>query len=438
MTRDPYNAETDELGLLGCCLIGSVDTAIDAVAQITPAMVHSDLVRESLLLVGSLASEGKQASLDLMAKAWAKAHGKLPVPHDLWAKACDICPSEHNLPYHAQGVIEAHQRRKLRDSGQKLIRDSGNPSISFDVAVADLEAGIAADDHAMPATNTAKTVVRAFIDDTQTRVQRKGELSGITTGFPSLDSMTDGIQLGEMFIIAARPSIGKTAIAVSIAQSACVNFQVPTLFITCEMSEKALMRRLISSVSSVALRDLKTGELSDEQMRKVSAASSKVSKSPLHFLDVSQGASVATICAAVRRAVRRYQIKLVILDYLQKVKASERHEKRTYEVGDVSSKLKACASSTGAAMVTLAQLNRESEKDKGRAPRLADLADSGQIERDADTVCLLDRNRAESVGEAKLIVAKQRDGECGIVPLFYCGTYCRFTQSESNHHDQNT
>lgn len=238
--------------------------------------------------------------------------------------------------------------------------------------------------------------------------------------------MTDGLQLGEMTLIAARPSIGKTAMATSIAAVACIERKVPTLLVTCEMSEKALMRRLVSTVASVPMQAIKTGQLNQNQMVKMTQAVSKISSSPLHFLDLSSNAKIGTITATVRRAARKHGVKLVILDYLQKVHASGKHEKRTYEVAEVSGALKACAVATQTAMLCLAQLNRESEKEKGRKPRLSDLADSGQIERDADTVCLLDRNRSEPKGQAQLIIGKQRDGECGVIELYYDGQFCRF------------
>ena len=161
----------------------------------------------------------------------------------------------------------------------------------------------------------------------------------------------------------------------------------------------------------------------------MSTAAGKIANSPLWFLDGSSSQSVASITANVRRAVRKHGVRLVIVDYIQKVKAADKAEKRTYEVAEVSGKLKDIAVHTGVAMLCLAQLNRENEKEKGRTPRLSDLADSGQLERDADCVMLLDRDRREAKGEASIIIAKQRDGECGVVKLWYDGQFCRFTDS---------
>lgn len=155
-------------------------------------------------------------------------------------------------------------------------------------------------------------------------------------------------------------------------------------------------------------------------------------KVPLFYLDAVAGIDVNRLCAAVRRHIRKHGIKLVIIDYLQKIRPSQRQEKKTYEVGDVSGAVRALAVSTGAAFLTLAQLNRESDKDKGRLPRLSDLGDSKQIEQDADGIAMIYRPRSSQDGQqisgdkAVLLVNKQRDGETGNLELNFDGRYCRF------------
>lgn len=426
MSESAYFSSKDELGFIGACLIGNVDTASDAVAQVNPSMLISEEAQTVLEVITSLSRENKSGDFDSVSRAWKRLKPNQKMPAVWIAQAMDTCPSSENLSFYIQGIKEAHQRRRLRDTAAKLTADTADPSLQIETILANLEAGIVIEDSAIPTSNTATEVARQFIEATEDRWKRNGELSGIPTGIPRLDSMTDGLQLGEMTLIAARPSIGKTAMATSIAAVACIERKVPTLLVTCEMSEKALMRRLVSTVASVPMQAIKTGQLNQNQMAKMTQAVSKISSSPLHFLDLSSNAKIGTITATVRRAARKHGVKLVILDYLQKVHASGKHEKRTYEVAEVSGALKACAVATQTAMLCLAQLNRESEKEKGRKPRLSDLADSGQIERDADTVCLLDRNRSEPKGQAQLIIGKQRDGECGVIELYYDGQFCRF------------
>ena len=423
---DPYFPNEDELGMIGACLTGSIDTCSDALADIRSEWITQDNLRLTFDAIRGLVQENQQPTLKELGKEWRKAYGQLPMPYDTWNQAMDVCPSPANLPYYIKGITEAAHRRQLRDAGDRLIRESAVITLQPDQIVANAEAGLTIE-VSRESLSTSKQVAGNFIDQMQERFNRKGSLSGIATGFHWLDDKTDGLQLREMAIIAARPSIGKTAIAIAIAHKAAIQDKVPTLFVSLEMSKEAIFRRTVATIGSVSMQNLKSGNLTEGDMKSMMAASGKISNSPLWFLDGSSSHSISSITANVRRAVRKHQVRLVIVDYLQKVKAADRSEKRTYEVAEVSGKLKDIAVQTGVAMLCLAQLNRENEKDKGRQPRLTDLADSGQIERDADLVMLLDRDRKEPSGEASIIIAKQRDGECGLVKLWYDGQYCRFS-----------
>lgn len=420
-----YFAEKDELGFLGAILSGDIDTTWEAVGLIQPSMLTHEEVRLTFEVIGELAQENKPATLENVQRAWRKSHSLLPLPLATWQEAMANCPSATLLTYHSDGIKEAYQRRKLRDLANQILSDSSDSTVSLDKAIQHLEAGMVLEAQANE-TADGKEAVMSFIDAIQERWKRNGELSGVPTGIPKLDSMLDGLQYKELTLVAARPSIGKTAMGTSIIAKATVEHRIPTLFVSCEMSTTAITRRLVSTLSSVPMQSIKTGQLSDKDMARLNEANLKVKNSPIHFADFSSGARIGAVTAAIRKAVRKHKVRLVIVDYLQKISASGRHEKRTYEVAEVSGTLKACASSTGVAMLALAQLNRESEKEKGRKPRLSDLADSGQIERDADTVLLLDRNRVEPKGEATISIAKQRDGECGVVECWYEGQFCRF------------
>ena len=423
---DPYFPKDDELGMIGACLTGSIDTCSDALAEIRSNWITQDNLRLTFDCIRSLVQDNRQPTLPELGKEWKKAYGQLPMPINDWNQAMEACPSPANLPYYLKGITEATHRRQLRDAGDRLMRESAVLTLKPDQIVSNAEAGLAIEASRETIT-TSKQVASSFVDQMQDRFNRKGTLSGIGSGFFKLDQKTDGLQLREMAIIAARPSIGKTAIAIAIAHQAAVKDRVPTLFISLEMSKEAIFRRTVSALGSIPMQNLKSGDLTERDIKAMSAASAKLANSPLWFLDGSSSHSISSITANVRRAVRKHQVRLVIVDYLQKIKAADRSEKRTYEVAEVSGKLKDIAVQTNTAVLCLAQLNRESEKDKGRQPRLTDLADSGQIERDADLVMLLDRDRKEPSGDASIIIAKQRDGECGIVQLYYEGQFCRFS-----------
>ena len=425
--NDAFFAEDDEFGLIGACLTGTLDTCADAFAEVRTEWIETNTLRDTYETIRSLSQQNRQISLPELGKEWKKLNGNQPIPFEDWNKAMEVCPSPANLPNYVKGVVEAAHRRQLRLTGDRLIRESAVLTLQPDQIVSNAESGLSIE-LSRETLSTSKQVAGTFIDQMQERFARKGTLSGITTGFYRLDQMTDGLQLREMAIIAARPSIGKTAIAIAIAEAAAIQARVPTLFISLEMSKESIFRRSVASIGGVPMQNLKSGDLSEGDMRSMSGASAKIASSPLWFLDGSSSQSIASITANIRRAVRKHGVKLVIIDYLQKIKAADRAEKRTYEVAEVSGKLKDIAVQTGVAMLCLAQLNRENEKDKGRQPRLTDLADSGQIERDADCVMLLDRDRREPKGEATIVIAKQRDGECGLVKLFYDGQFCRFSE----------
>lgn len=423
---DVFYSEEDEFGLIGSCISGGTDVCFDAFAEVPTHALQNDQLQDTFELLKGLVAQSKPVSTAEMMKEWKRTRPSDPVPFEVWNRCDELCPSPASYPMFSKNVLEAFHRRQLRAAGDRLIRESAVVTLSVDQIVSNAEAGLSVE-VSKDDIQSSKTVVNRFIDSTQDRFNRRGQLSGVTSGFHWLDKMTDGFQFGELAILAARPSIGKTAMAIAIADAATVRAKTPTLFVSLEMSDESIVRRMVATVGSVPMQDIKTGEMSEGSFKSMGAASAKIAQSPLHFASGSQVSNIASITALIRRSVRKWGIKLVIIDYLQKIHGTKAAEKRTYEIAEVSGKLKSIAVDTNVAIVALAQLNRENEKDKGRPPRLTDLADSGQIERDADLVMLLNRDRNHPSGEAIIAIAKQRDGECGIVKLWYDGKFCRFS-----------
>jgi len=264
------------------------------------------------------------------------------------------------------------------------------------------------------------------------RFNLQGAKSGVVTGLHDLDRITDGLQFGEQTIIGARPSQGKTALATTIIYKACLIDKQPTLVVTLEMSVETPLRRVLANYARIPIGRLRSGNLQEADFAKIATFNDLLGKSPIYFMDATSGTDISQICVTIKRLAKDSGLKLAIIDYLQKIKSTGSHEKRTYEVAQVSGALKSVAVASGVALLTLAQLNREPEQNKGRPPRLSDLADSGQIERDGDCIALLERNREQGQGhEARLHVAKQRDGEIGVVDLHFKGEYCVF-ENKSN------
>jgi len=253
-----------------------------------------------------------------------------------------------------------------------------------------------------------------------------------------LDKMTDGLHGGEMIIIAARPSMGKTSLAMNIAEHVAMELKLPVGVFSLEMSAASLILRMMCSLARVNLRSIREGFMSEADFPKLTHAAGRLSESKL-FIDDTAGLSILSLRARARRMHQQHGIKLFVIDYLQLCNSTARRaqENRQQEIADISSGVKALAKELNVPIIVLSQLNRELEKDKSRKPRLSDLRESGSIEQDADLVGLLYKPNAgddedgaaaeESDGVAvNFLIAKQRNGPTGDVNLTFMKPYTRF------------
>lgn len=283
------------------------------------------------------------------------------------------------------------------------------------------------------AVGVRASVVRG-LEAVERMFQRQGAVSGLTTGFPDLDRMTDGLHGGEMIVIAGRPSTGKTSLGMNIAEHVAVELGLPVGVFSLEMSEDALVLRAMCSLGRVNLRGIQSGHMSEADFPKLMNASGRLSGAPL-YIDDTAGLTVMEVRARARRMHQRHGIRLFVVDYLQLLHGVARRDgSREREVADISSGVKALAKELGVPVIVLAQLNRELDKDKKRKPRLSDLRESGAIENDADLVGILykpdqeeDEQPEENAGVAvNLLIAKQRNGPTGDVNLVFLKPYTRF------------
>ena len=334
-----------------------------------------------------------------------------------------------SFDFYADKVSEAYLLRKTMAACVEATESVYDSQESSDAIISGIEAKLSSirDLRGSVEIVSSKHAKILLMDHLEVRFNLEGRRSGIETGLHQFDAITDGLQFGELSIIGARPSQGKTALATTVVHHACIERGLPTLFVTLEMSIAALCRRILSRHCRMGMRELKTGSFKQADFGQFSTFGNRLAAAPLFFVDSIGGTDSSRVCSIIKRAVKSSGVKLVVIDYLQKIHASGKHEKRTYEVGEVSTALKAVAVETGAALLVLAQLSREPEKQKGRMPQISDLADSAQIERDADLIGLLHRDKVENEGrDAKLIIAKQRDGELGVVELNFEGRFASF------------
>ncbi len=281
-----------------------------------------------------------------------------------------------------------------------------------------------------------KDSVMEALESIEKLYERRGEITGISTGFTDLDKMTDGLHASEMIVIAARPSMGKTAFSMNIAEYVALDLKKAVAIFSLEMSSQQLVQRLLCSRAKVNLANVRNGFMAERDFHNLTVAASKLAESKI-FIDDTAGLSVLELRAKARRFKAQHDIALIVIDYLQLLKSPSKRgqENRQIEIAEISSGVKALAKELEIPIIVLAQLNRNPESRSGGKPRLSDLRESGSIEQDADLVGLLvrseyyaedDEQREETRGEAELIIAKQRNGPVGEVPLTFLKEYTRF------------
>jgi replicative DNA helicase len=263
------------------------------------------------------------------------------------------------------------------------------------------------------------------------------EFSGVKSGYVDLDNLTAGFQKNELIIIAARPSVGKTAFALNIARHVVVEEGLPVLFVSLEQAKVELADRLICCQGHVDSHRLRRGHLTTDDMSKIMAASDALGGGAKLFIDDSPGQNMLRIAANARRLKKREDIRMVMIDYLQLIDPDDRRESRQEQVSGISRRLKFLARELQLPVVALAQVNRSSEDRQDHKPRLSDLRESGAIEQDADTVIMLHRPDKGEGGQnqdlIEVLVAKQRNGPTGDVSLIYVKQFMRFENFALEH-----
>jgi replicative DNA helicase len=345
-------------------------------------------------------------------------------------------PALSNLDSYVRIVKDKATLRKLIFSAQKiidrcLIGEEEPDEILAGAEESLLKLGEARSGEKLesPATVIGKFPggVNAFLDPSQ-------RVSGLSTGFAKFDEMTGGLHGGELLILAARPSMGKTALALNIAQHVATHRQMrkPVAVFSLEMSSASLLTRLLCSAARVDQHKFRAGYLNADERRKLQVALADLTDSPL-FLDDTAGVNLMDIHSKLRRMQAEHGLSLVVIDYLQLMSSRGRSENRNQEVSAISRGLKLMAKDLDVPFLVLSQLSRAAETRIGdHKPQLSDLRDSGSIEQDADLVAFIfreevyKRDREDLRGLADLIVAKQRNGPIGNVPLRFLGQFTRF------------
>jgi replicative DNA helicase len=419
------------------CVLGGMLMSKDAISDVMEVIRPADhyrpahqLVHEAIL---ELYGRGEPADpvtvSDLLAKRGELTRvGGGTYLHTLIASV----PTAANAGYYARIVRERAILRRLVEVGTRIVQlgyaGDGDADELVDRAQAEIygvtERRVTED--FLPLSE----IMPGALDEIEAIGSRGGVMTGVPTGFADLDALTNGLHAGQMVVIAARPAIGKSTLALDLARAAAVKHRMAAVLFSLEMSRNEITMRLLSAEARVPLHAMRTGQMGEEDWTRLARRMSEVVDAPL-FIDDSPNMSMMEIRSKCRRLKQRHDLRMVIVDYLQLMSSPRRVENRQQEVSEMSRSLKLLAKEIDVPVVAISQLNRGPEQRNDKRPLLSDLRESGSIEQDSDVVILLHREDAyerESprAGEADLIVAKHRNGPTTTVTVAFQGHYSRF------------
>ncbi len=350
------------------------------------------------------------------------------------ARLVDTVPSAINVVHYARIVREKSSLRRLiakaGEITQRCYQDGGD----FDQVLDFAEGAVfeISENKHRAAFHPLSKIIDVNIDALEKRQANRALVTGIPTGYTRLDNMTSGLQGSDLIILAARPAMGKTALALNIARNAALIGNIPVAIFSLEMSKEQLSMRMLCAEARVDSSRLRSGFLNPEDWTDITDAASALSEAPI-FIDDSPDISATSIRTKSRRLKMDKDLGLIIIDYLQLMRGHENSERRDLEISDISRSLKLLAKELNVPVLALSQLNRKLEERSDKRPQLSDLRESGALEQDADVVAFIYRdevyNKDENnpnKGTAEVILAKQRNGPTGTVPLSFLGTYTRF------------
>jgi len=344
-------------------------------------------------------------------------------------------PTAANIGAYADIVREKSVLRQLIDAGTEIAGDGFQPegrSSQEILETAEQKVFRIAESGARGRKGfvAMRAAVKEAFQILHQRYESKGSVTGLATGFNDLDEMTAGLQPSDLVIVAARPSMGKTALAVNFAEHAALKSRKAVAIFSMEMSSSQLAFRLISSLGRINQQHLRTGDIQEEEWPRVTSAITLLSDAKI-FIDDTPALSPAELRARARRLKREHDLGLIVIDYLQLMQVPGNKENRATEISEISRGLKALAKELNVPVIALSQLNRSLEQRTDKRPMMSDLRESGAIEQDADVILFIYRDEyynpdSPDKGQAEVIIGKQRNGPTGSVKLTFLGQYTKF------------
>lgn len=430
----PHSVEAEQSVLGGLMLDNETWT------EVSERLVAADFYRRDHQLIfeaiANLANESKPCDVVTVAE-WLEHHGELQAVGGLQmlAQLVDDTPSAANIVAYADIVRERAVLRDLIRAGSGIAERGYQPegrSTDELLDIAEREVFEIADRE----SRNRRTVrgIKELLADAVDRIdllfKSDSPITGVSTGFADFDEMTSGLQRSDLVIVAGRPSMGKTAFAVNIAEHAAIRDKLPVAIFSMEMPGEQLAMRMMSSLGRIDQHRVRTGRLKDDDWPRLTSAVGMLSEVKL-FIDDTPGLSPSDLRARCRRIKREHDLGLVVVDYLQLMRLPAAAENRATEISEISRSLKILAKELNVPVLALSQLNRSLEQRPNKRPVMSDLRESGAIEQDADVIVFIYRDEvyndeSPDKGIAEIIIGKQRNGPIGTVRLTFLGQYTRF------------
>ena len=437
----PHSIEAEQ------AVLGGLMLAPDALDRVADRLAEQDFYRKDHRLIwraiNELANKGMPCDAVTLGD-WFESGGLADMAGGAayLIELANNPPSAANITAYAGIVREKSVLRQLIDAGTSITEDGYRPegqSVQEVLENAEqrvfhiAESGARGKQDSVSMREAVKDAFRLLSE----RYENRGQLTGISTGFADLDEFTSGLQPSDLIIVAARPSMGKTAFALNVAETAALRNKKPVAVFSMEMSSSQLAFRLISSVGRIHQQRLRNGDLEEEDWPRVSNAISILSEAKI-FIDDTPSLSPVELRSRARRLHRQHGgLGLIVIDYLQLMQVPGSQENRATEISEISRSLKGLAKELNVPVVALSQLNRSLEQRADKRPMMSDLRESGAIEQDADVIMFIYRDEyynkdTQDKGMAEIIIGKQRNGPTGMCKLTFLGQYTKFENYASD------
>ncbi|MDR2210455.1 MAG: replicative DNA helicase [Spirochaetaceae bacterium] len=433
----PHNEEAEQAAL-GAILLDNdvIDTALQ---YIKPEDFYSNANRRVFQAILNLNNQGRQKADIITVVAELRQMGELDAAGGpaYVASLTNVVPSSSNIDYYAKLVQDCSLRRALLRSSAEITTRSFDESVESRIILEETQQQLfeLGENRRTLSFKSARDLMPRAIEMIENLYRSKEAYTGIPSGFDDLDVQTSGFQNSELIIIGARPSVGKTALALTMAAHISIGKKIPAAFFSLEMSDMALVLRLISAEARIESEKIRSGLLKPQDFQGLMEAAGKIYDAPFYIVD-TPGIKLLDLRSQARRLRSQQGVKIIFIDYLTLITSDNYNLPRHEQIAEISRSLKSLARELDIPVVALSQLRRDAE---GKRPNLSDIRESGSIEQDADLVIFLHRDREsdakagrENDGKTELIIAKQRNGPVGTIDIVFLPRYVRFVPFARN------